>query len=77
MRFLYGITRKSILEIASDEGIDVKIEKIPLCELENAKEVFLTSSSHLVKVIKIDNEPVSKRWPSWGYKQISDEKKGL
>lgn len=57
---LYGITRLSILEIASDEGIDVKIEKIPLCELENAKEVFLTSSSHLVcPVIKIDNKPIS------------------
>ena len=57
---MYGITRLSILEIASDEGIDVKIEKIPLCELENAKEVFLTSSSHLVcPVIKIDNKPIS------------------
>jgi len=56
---LYGITRKSILEIALDEGIDVKIGKIPIYELENAKEVFLTSSSHLVcPVIKIDKNPV-------------------
>ena len=53
---LYGITRKSILEIADNEGIKTKVERIPLSELENAKEVFITSSSHLVcPVIKIDN----------------------
>ena len=56
---LYGITRKSILDIADDEGIKTIVERIPLSELENAKEVFITSSSHLVcPVIKIDNELV-------------------
>ena len=61
---LYGITRKSILEIASNEGIKVRVERIPISELENAKEVFLTSSSHLVcPVTKIDNEPVSNGVP--------------
>lgn len=54
---LYGITRKSILDIADDEGIKTIVERIPLSELENAKEVFITSSSHLVcPVIKIDNK---------------------
>ena len=58
---LYGITRKSILEIVDSEGIKTKVERIPLLELENAKEVFITSSSHLVcPVIKIDNELVGK-----------------
>ena len=53
---LYGITRKSILDIADDEGIKTIEERLPLSELENAKEVFITSSSHLVcPVIKIDN----------------------
>ena len=53
---LYGITSKSILAIADDEGIKTIVERIPLSELENAKEVFITSSSHLVcPVIKIDN----------------------
>lgn len=53
---LYGITRKSILDIADNEGIKTRVERIPLSELENAKEVFITSSSHLVcPVIKIDN----------------------
>tara|TARA_B000000565_G_scaffold127376_1_gene96154 strand:+ start:84 stop:1007 length:924 start_codon:yes stop_codon:yes gene_type:complete len=54
---LYGITRKSIIDIAKNEGIKIKVERIPLLELENAKEVFITSSSHLVcPVIKIDNK---------------------
>ena len=54
---LYGITRKSILDIAKNEGIKIKVERIPLLELENAKEVFITSSSHLVcPVVKIDNK---------------------
>ena len=54
---LYGITRKSILDIAKNEGIKIKVERIPLLELENAKEVFITSSSHLVcPVIKIYNK---------------------
>ena len=56
---LYGITRKSILEIASNEGIGVRVERIPIHELENAKEVFLTSSSHLLApVIKVDGAMV-------------------
>lgn len=58
---LYGITRKSILDIADNEGIKTRVERIPFSELENAKEVFITSSSHLVcPVIKIDNNPVGR-----------------
>jgi len=56
---LYGITRKSILEIADDENIKTIVKRVPLSELESAKEVYITSSSHLVcPVIKIDNYPV-------------------
>ena len=57
---LFGITRKSILEIAEFENIVTKVERIPATELENAKEIFLTSSSHLVcPIIKIDNRPIN------------------
>ena len=53
---LYGITRKSVLEIAENEGISIKVGSISLNELDNAKEVFLTSSSHIIcPVIKIDD----------------------
>ena len=56
---LHGITRMSILEIAEDEGLKVNVGKVPLKDLEEAKEVFVTSSSHLVcPVIKIDGNPV-------------------
>ena len=59
---LYGITRKSVLEIAKNENINIKEDKIPLHELENAKEVFLTSSSHLIcPVVKIDNKPLESQ----------------
>ena len=59
---LYGITRKSVLEIAKNENINIKEDKIPLHELENAKEVFLTSSSHLIcPVVKIDNRPLESQ----------------
>ena len=54
---LFGITRKSILEIAEYENIKISVGSIPIVELENAKEIFLTSSSHLVcPVTKIDNK---------------------
>ena len=56
---LYGITRKSILEITEDENIETKVERIPIDVLENAKEIFLTSSSHIVcPVVMLDNKPL-------------------
>ena len=56
---LYGITRKSILEIAEDENIETKVERIPIDALENAKEIFLTSSSHIVcPVVMFDKKPL-------------------
>ena len=48
---LYGITRKSILEITEDENIETKVERIPIDVLENAKEnkikhfIFASTSS--------------------------------
>ena len=56
---LHGITRMSILEITRDEGMKTNIGRVPLKDLEEAREVFVTSSSHLVcPVIKIDGNPV-------------------
>lgn len=56
---LHGITRKSIIDIVKDEGMEIEIGRIPLKELEEAKEVFVTSSSHLVcPVIKVDGKNV-------------------
>ncbi|MEE3165215.1 MAG: aminotransferase class IV [Pseudomonadota bacterium] len=56
---LHGITRMSILEITEDESIETNIGRVPLKDLEEAREVFVTSSSHLVcPVIKIDGSPV-------------------
>ena len=56
---LHGITRMSIIEIAEDEGIEMNIGRIPLKELLEAIEVFITSSSHLIcPVNSLDGKPV-------------------
>ena len=56
---LHGITRMSIIEIAEDEGIEMNIGRIPLKELQEAIEVFITSSSHLIcPVNSLDGKPV-------------------
>ena len=58
---LYGITRKSILEIAESESIPIKIGRVSTDELLNAKEVFISSSSHLIcPVIKVDKNFVGE-----------------
>lgn len=57
---LYGITRKSVLEIACDENIKIFEGQITLDKLKDAKEVFITSSSHIIcPVVKIDNQLIS------------------
>ena len=56
---LHGITRMSIIEIAEDEGIEMNIGRIPLKELQEAIEVFITSSSHLICTVNsLDGKPV-------------------
>ncbi len=56
-RILDGITRKSILEIAKDEGIDVEIRKLKVSELIEAskngslKEMFGTGTAAVISPI--------------------------
>jgi len=56
---LYGITRKSVIEIAKDENIEVKLERVLTSKLDNIREIFLTSSSHIIcPVIRLDNKQI-------------------
>ena len=54
---LDGVTRKSIIQIARDNGIDVKIKKLKVEELKNAakngsvKEIFGTGTAAIVSQI--------------------------
>jgi len=58
-RVLLGVTRRSILELARDEGLAVEERHIRPEELARAAEVFLTGTSAGVwPVESVDGEPV-------------------
>jgi len=56
---LEGITRKSVLQIARDQGIPVDERSVDRTELYKAQEVFLTGTGAKVSpVVEIDKRPV-------------------
>ncbi len=56
---LEGITRRSVIEIAQDEGIEVVERPIGRTELYRADEIFLTGTGAKVSpVTQVDNIPV-------------------
>ena len=42
---LHGITRRTVLEIAQSEDVDATVTDIPASDLQNASEIFITSSA--------------------------------
>ena len=53
---LAGITRKTILKLAKEEGIEILKRPFTLIEAQSAKEAFFTSSTAFIKpVVSIDN----------------------
>jgi branched-chain amino acid aminotransferase len=61
---LLGVTRRTILDIAVAEGIDVREGKVTPTDLFAAKEVFLTGTTAGVwPVESIDGEPVGSEVP--------------
>lgn len=58
---LPGITRQIVLELAQRNGIDVKIQELPLEMLKNADEAFITNSiMELMPLTFFDNSPLGK-----------------
>lgn len=56
---LEGITRKTAIEIAGEEGIEVVAEDVPASALRDAAEMFLTSTAGgIIPVGRLDGEPV-------------------
>lgn len=54
---LWGITRKNIISLSKQLGVHVEERNIPLMELYDAKEVFISSSTkRLMPVAKIDHQ---------------------
>lgn len=61
---LSGITRKGILEICAKKGIVVHFQGLPLTEISNLEEAFISSASRAVlPVVEIDGKPVGGGMP--------------
>ena len=61
---LNGITRKSIISLAKEDGIEVKVKKISLNEILDADELFFTgTATEVVGVVSIDGEDIGSGAP--------------
>jgi branched-subunit amino acid aminotransferase/4-amino-4-deoxychorismate lyase len=61
---LEGITRKTAIEIARAQGLDVAVEDVPVGALYEADELFLTSTAGgIMPVATLDGRPVGDGKP--------------
>lgn len=61
---LLGITRRTVVEIAREDGLDVEVHDVRTSLLYRAEEIFLTSTAGgLIPVATLDGEPVGRRCP--------------
>ena len=61
---LSGITRKSIIEIAGNEGIKVEEAKIKLEDVYDADEAFFTgTAAEVTSIASVDNKKIGKQSP--------------
>jgi len=63
-RTLPGITRDLLIELAATDGIDLVEREIPVSELTDADEIWITSSTReVVAATRLDGKPVGKGRP--------------
>jgi branched-chain amino acid aminotransferase len=56
---LIGVTRQTVISLAKQEGIDIRLRAIRINELPSISEAFITSSSRgIVPVVVIDSQQV-------------------
>lgn len=61
---LHGITRRTVLEMATARGLTVETRPLPLDELQEADEVFLSSSGGgVIPVVQVDERRFSNGAP--------------
>jgi branched-subunit amino acid aminotransferase/4-amino-4-deoxychorismate lyase len=61
---LEGITRRTAIEIAREQGLEVRIGGLPVSQLHAADEIFLTSTAGgVMPVSTLDGEPVGSGSP--------------
>ena len=70
---LQGITRKSIIEIADNEGIEVKEARLKLEDVYNADEAFFTGTAAEVTAIEsVDGKKIGKEAPGPVTKKLKE-----
>jgi branched-chain amino acid aminotransferase len=70
---LEGITRATVLELASDLGLTAETQNMTLYDLYTADEVFLSSTAGgLMPVREVDGRPIGQGRPGPLYQQIAD-----
>lgn len=68
---LPGITRQVTLEVAAEEGVEVRHEPILLADFHRATEIFLTSTtSDVMPVVSVEGRPVGDGRPGPVAKQL-------
>jgi branched-subunit amino acid aminotransferase/4-amino-4-deoxychorismate lyase len=69
---LFGITRRTVIEVARQMGLEVKDLALKRDQLHEVNEAFLTSSSRgLVPIVKIDGAIIGQGSPGPMTKQLS------
>src|SRR3989338_7275505 len=70
---LQGITRRSIIEIADNEGIEVKEARLKLDDVYNADEAFFTGTAAEVTAIEsVDGKKIGKEAPGPVTKKLKE-----
>jgi branched-chain amino acid aminotransferase len=70
---LEGITRMTVCEIAAAEGIETRVEQVPVSALYRASELFLTSTAGgVMPVRELDGQPVGMNCPGSATTAIRD-----
>jgi branched-chain amino acid aminotransferase len=61
---LQGVTRRTVIELADELGLDVRVGDLPASELYRAEELFLTSTAGgVIPVATLDGAPVAEGRP--------------
>ena len=70
---LAGITRQAVIDLARDEGFDVKVESLPRSLIESADEAFLTgTSTNIWPVERIDATELPRPVPGPTSQRLTD-----
>ncbi|WP_169569147.1 D-amino-acid transaminase [Sneathiella limimaris] len=71
---LAGITRADLLKLLEQKNYKVELRPFTVEELQNAREVFLTSSSsYVLPIVEVDGKPVGNGHPG----SISNDLRGI